>query len=147
MVNTLIVESQAIDNGALIGEPKHSWLRVPRLRPRRDSTKLEPAKTESLQRISIVGIFIEPRGKANNMRKVDTHDGFGYCIFFCLCSKNPQQADALPYAHRLQRDVMRKLCGQPEKQTPNQFVHTLSLLNFVNKYIVKPNVLVRVTQR
>src|SRR6059036_193060 len=69
-LHTLVVEAEAIDESAGFGQTKQAWLRIARLRPRRDRSAFDETETEGSQSIDIRGVLIEPRGQPDAIAKL-----------------------------------------------------------------------------
>ena len=68
----LIVEAEPVDEGGVLGEPKHSRLFVAGLRARRDRTDLDEAEAEPEEAIDHLGILVESAGKSDWIWKIES---------------------------------------------------------------------------
>ena len=74
MIDTIVVEAQAVDDGLFLDNAEHPWLGVARLRARRHGTDLDKAETEGGQRVDVFSILVQAGGQADRIAELQPHD-------------------------------------------------------------------------
>lgn len=69
-----IVETHPVDDGLVFPEPEKAGFVVARLRPRRHRADLDVAEADPAEGVHRRARLVEPRGEADPVGKLQTHD-------------------------------------------------------------------------
>jgi hypothetical protein len=113
-VKPVVVEAQAVDQGACLGQAEQSWLRVARLRQRRDRAHLDKAKTHRAQAVDAAGVLVQAGRQAHAVGELQPrqHDR----VFDAAVAVRPGQRRALRARQGVQRQFMGGFGIQPEQE-------------------------------
>ena len=62
-VDARIVETHAVDDRLVVDQPEQAWLRISRLRPRRDGADFDAAESQAAQRVDGVALLVQSGGQ------------------------------------------------------------------------------------
>jgi hypothetical protein len=105
-----IVEAVAIDDSAILGQPKHARTGVAGLRLRRKRADLRRAETHGQHSVGNFGVFVEAGGEADRIGKIEAEGAHSKAR---IVARRPRRR------HQLQgrdRRLMRRLRRQAAKQ-------------------------------
>ena len=126
LLDAMIIESQAVDQGLGLGQAEHARFGIARLRPRCNRADLDEAKSHGRKRVDVLAVLVQAGGETERIGKLQTHEFDAACR--PAIGQDRGHAGALDQLERSEGEVVRDLGIHPEQKAACQGIQHGAIL-------------------